>query len=136
MFKLKVITPTSTITNTLVESVSVPTGMGMITVLNHRIPLVSSIEHGELTIRKEGEELTYAVSNGVVNVYPHKDGVSEVVILIEDIEKTEAVDQELKAKALLRARELAEEKAETFSFGGFESRIERELSKVKFSRRK
>ncbi len=136
MFKLKLITPTSVIRDSLVDNVSVPTTAGMITILNKHIPLVSPIKHGALTVRNGEEEHVYAVSSGVVHVEPHKNGVSEVVILLEDVEKVDGKDLELRAEALARARDVAHEKADEMSFGSFESQIERELSKVKFTRRK
>jgi ATP synthase F1 epsilon subunit len=136
MFRLKVITPTSTVSDTMVLNVTVPTTAGVITILNKHIPLVAPIKHGELIIRTDSDEHGYAVSSGVVHIEPHKDGVSEVVILLEDVEKVDGKDMEMRAQALLRARDLAHEKADELSFGTFESQIERELSKVKFTRRK
>ena len=136
MFKLKVITPTAVISDSQCESVTVPTTAGVITVLNHHIPLISPIKHGELVIRKDNEETAYAVSSGVIHIEPHTKGVTQVVILLEDVEKVNGTDVSVRKEALERARDLAHEKLDEFSFGTFESQIERELSKVKFTRRK
>lgn len=135
MLKLKVITPSTVIHDDLVDEVTIPTSMGVITVLNKHIPLIASIKHGALTMRTKESELSYAVSSGVVNVYPHIDEISTVVILLEDVNKLDGEDEEIKERALMRARELAHEKLDEFSFGTFESQIERELSKVKFTKR-
>ncbi|GEM_PF-1954378 len=132
MLKLKVVTPTHILRDELVDNVSVPTTAGMITVLNKHVPIVSTIRHGEMTIRKEGTGVGYAVHSGVVNVRPHKDGLTEVVILLDEVEELDPHDEEVRRKALARAKEVATEKADDVDFGEFESLIERELLKVKF----
>lgn len=136
MLKLKVVTPAQVLLDDTVENVSVPTTTGMITVLNKHIPLVSTIRHGEMTVRKDGAGIDYAVHRGVVNVRPHREGLTEVIILLEDGEVVDKQDNELRTKALARAKELATEKEEAFEFGHFESLIERELAKVTFTRKK
>jgi F-type H+-transporting ATPase subunit epsilon len=136
MLKLKVVTPTDIVLEELVENVSIPTTGGVITVLNRHIPLVSPIKHGEVVIRKEGTERGYVVHSGVVNVRPQENGTTEVVLLIEDAALVEGEDESVRVQALVRARELAHMKEEDVDFGTFESAIERELSQVKFTKRR
>jgi len=82
MLKLKVITPDKVIMDEIVDNVSIPTTTGMITVLDRHIPIVSTIKLGEMTVRKEGDEVSYAVYKGLVNVRHQDKGTTEVVILL------------------------------------------------------
>ena len=138
MLHLKVITPHKILIDDIVENVSLPTTTGMITILNKHIPLVSTIRHGEMTIRKEGTGVGYAVHSGVVNVRPHEDSekeMTEVVVLLKEIEALDSMDSEIRKKALTRAEEAEQEQNDDFDFSTFESLVERELSKVKFRKR-
>ena len=44
MLKLKVVTPDKVVVDEVIDSVSIPTTSGVITVLNKHIPLVSTIK--------------------------------------------------------------------------------------------
>ena len=82
-----------------VDSVSLPTPAGEITVLPHHIPLISIIAAGTVTIRtKEGEQLL-AVSRGVVEV----DGMT-LSVLVDTADRAD----ELEEATILKAKEDAE----------------------------
>lgn len=135
MLKLKVITPDKLVYDETVTSVSVPTTSGMITVLDKHSPIVSTVRSGELTIRKDGSELAYAVFSGLVTVRPHTKGLTEVIVLLEHTERVDELDEQTTSEALSRAKESALEKTNDLDFEHFESLIERELSKVKIARK-
>ena len=131
MLKLKVVTPDKILVDEIVDNVSIPTTTGMVTVLNKHIPLVSTIKAGELTIRKGGAGIGYAVYKGLVNVRLHNKGLTEVVVLLERGESVEDLDHERAEEALKRAKALAEEKEDDVDFGLFESLVEKEMNRVK-----
>jgi F-type H+-transporting ATPase subunit epsilon len=135
MLKLKVITPDKIITDEVVDSVSLPTTSGVITVLNKHIPLVSTIKAGEMIIKKAGSGVGYAVYKGVVNVRPHHKGITEVVVLLERGEMVEELDAERAEEALKRARAMRDEKEDDTDFSLFEGLIEKELNRVKIARK-
>jgi F-type H+-transporting ATPase subunit epsilon len=135
MLKLKVVTPDKVITDEVVDSVTLPTTTGMITVLSKHVPLVSTIKAGEMIIRKGGSGLGYSVYKGLVNVRPHSKGITEVVVLLERGEMIEELDVERAEQALARARAMLEEKEEDVDFSLFEGLIEKELNRVKIAKK-
>lgn len=135
MLKIKVVTPDKVLVDEVIDSVSIPTTSGVITVLNKHVPLVSTIKAGEMTVRKAGSGIGYAVWNGLVNVRPHRKGLTEVVVLLERSEHIEDLDHARAEEALARARAVAEEKDDDVDFGMFEALIEKELNRVKIARK-
>jgi F-type H+-transporting ATPase subunit epsilon len=135
MLKIKVVTPDKVLVDEVIDSVSIPTTSGVITVLNKHVPLVSTIKAGEMTVRKAGSGIGYAVWNGLVNVRPHRKGLTEVVVLLERSEHIEDLDHARAEEALARARAMAEEKDDDVDFGMFEALIEKELNRVKIARK-
>lgn len=133
MLKIKVITPDKVLVDEVIDSVSIPTTSGMITVLSKHIPLVSTIKSGEMIIRKAGTGVGYAVFKGLVNVRPHRKGLTEVVVLIERSEHVEELDHARAQEALARAQALALEKEDDAEFALFEGLIEKELNRVKIA---
>lgn len=135
MLKIKVVTPDKILLDEIIDSVSIPTTSGVITVLNKHVPLVSTIKAGEMIVRKAGAGIGYAVWNGLVNVRPHRKGLTEVVVLLERSEHVDELDHTRAEEALARAKAMAEEKDEDMDFAVFEGLIEKELNRVKVARK-
>jgi F-type H+-transporting ATPase subunit epsilon len=135
MLKLKVVTPDKIIVDEIVDNLSIPTTSGVITVLDKHIPIVSTIKAGEMIVRKGGTGVGYAVYKGLVNVRPHRKGLTEVVVLLERSESVEDLDHKRAEEALARARQLKEEKGDDVDFGLFEGLIEKELNRVKIAKK-
>jgi F-type H+-transporting ATPase subunit epsilon len=135
MLKLKVITPDKIIIDEVVDSVSLPTTSGMITVLSKHVPLVSIIKAGEMTIKKAGSGIGYSVYKGIVNVRPHGKGITEVAVLLERGEMVDELDAERAEEALKRAEAMRDEKVDDEDFGLFEGLVEKELNRVKIAKK-
>jgi F-type H+-transporting ATPase subunit epsilon len=133
MLKLKVVTPDKVIVDEVVDNLSIPTTSGVITVLDKHIPLVSTIKSGEMIVRKAGSGISYAVFKGLVNVRPHRKGLTEVVVLLERGESVEELDHARAEEALARAKAMKTEKADDEDFALFEGMIEKELNRVKIA---
>jgi F-type H+-transporting ATPase subunit epsilon len=135
MLKLKVITPDKIITDEVVDSVTLPTTSGMITVLNKHAALVSTIKSGEMVVKKGGKGVGYSVYKGLVNVRPNIKGITEVVVLLESGEMIDELDHARAEEALKRAIALKEENFENAEFSMFEGHIERELNRVRVAKK-
>ena len=135
MLKLKVITPDKIIADEVVDSITIPTTSGVITVLNKHIALVSTIKSGEMTVKKSGMGIGYAVYKGLVNVRPHFKGITEVVVLLERGEMVEDLDHDRAEEALKRAEALRDEKDDNADFSFFEGMVEKELNRVKIAKK-
>jgi F-type H+-transporting ATPase subunit epsilon len=60
------------------ESVTVPGAAGVMTVLSHHMPLITTLAAGEILVRsKDGNEETFPITSGFVEV-----GKTETTILI------------------------------------------------------
>jgi F-type H+-transporting ATPase subunit epsilon len=135
MLKIKVVTPDKVLVDEIVDSISLPTTSGVITVLSKHVPLVSIIKAGEMIVKKAGTGISYAVWNGLVNVRPHRKGLTEVVVLLERSEHVDELDHSRAEEALARAKAMAEEKDDDMDFSLFEGLIEKELNRVKVARK-
>jgi F-type H+-transporting ATPase subunit epsilon len=133
MLKLRVVTPDKVVVGEIVDNVSIPTTTGVITVLEKHIPIVSTIKSGEMIVRKGKTGLGYAVYKGLVNVRPHRKGLTEVVVLLERGESVEDLDHARAEEALARAKALKEEKVDDEDFSLFEGLVEKELNRVKIA---
>ena len=78
-FLLKIVSQEKELLSIEVESVSLPTTEGEITVLYKHIPLFSQLKTGELIYRIGEEEKSVVVSNGFVNISP----MSEVTVMTD-----------------------------------------------------
>lgn len=135
MLTLKIITPEKLVVDEIVDSISIPTVSGVITVLDKHIPIVSVIKAGEMVVRKAGAGIGYVVYKGLVNVRPHRKGLTEVVVLLERTEKVDELDHKRAEEALLRAQALRLEKNDDIDFVATEALIEKELNRVKIARK-
>lgn len=135
MLKLKVITPDKVITDEVVDSISLPTTSGMITVLDKHVALVSTIKAGEMVIKKGGKGVGYSVYKGLVNVRPSFKGITEVVVLLESGEMIDELDHTRAEEALKRAIAFKEENLENTEVSLFESHIEKELNRVRIAKK-
>ncbi|MFA4818537.1 MAG: ATP synthase F1 subunit epsilon [Patescibacteria group bacterium] len=115
-----------------VESVTLPTQMGEITVLAEHIPLVANLVPGEIKVVVGGADVTMAVSGGFINVQPGK-----VVVLADTAEHAEEINIERAEQARERAGELMRQQrtAETTDYTALAARLEKELARVKVARK-
>ncbi|MEK9131104.1 MAG: ATP synthase F1 subunit epsilon [Patescibacteria group bacterium] len=97
--KLKIVTPERVVYEAIVDSVTLPTGAGEITVLKDHIPLVATLQAGEIRTKVGSKEHLLAVSTGFVEVRPG----NEVVLLADTAELADELD----IKKIEEARELA-----------------------------
>lgn len=131
---IELITPERNVLSETADSVTIPTRMGEITVLPHHIPLVTILEPGELTVRKDGTESYLAVSGGYLEVLPG----SVMRILADTAERAEELDVAKIEEARERARRIMQEKIHTddVAYAAAAAALERELARLKVARRR
>ncbi len=117
---------------TEVDSVSLPTPLGEITVLPHHIPLVSNLSAGELRYKKGGHADFFAVSGGFVEI--KKSG--EIVVLADTAEFGHEIDENRAEEARARARELMKRSYhDETSHAAAAAIIEKNLARVRVARK-
>lgn len=112
-------------------SVTIPSGMGEITVLKNHIPLLSTVEPGTVIIRTTEQELLFAVSRGVVQVGP-----TNVRILSDIADRAESLEEKAIELAKKRAEELRNARRnDAEGFVEATATLERELARLASVRR-
>ncbi len=129
----EIVTPERTILKDKVESITIPTQKGQITVLSGHIPLIAILAPGEIIVKNEGKDKVYmAVSGGFVEVL-----VNKVVILADTAERAEEIDESRAQEAKERAEKLKEEKrGDAREFAALSAKIEKEMARLKVARRR
>ncbi len=129
----KIVTPDGVIYEDAVDSVSLPTLNGEITVLPHHIPLISVIKIGEIRIVKDSNEFGIAVSSGVLEVQES----NELIVIADTAERAEHIDIERAEAARKRAEELM--KQEVFEddrqFAMMQAQMEKEMARIRVGKK-
>ena len=105
-FPFIIVTPHGVTYQDTVESVSIPTVEGEITVLDGHATLITVVKPGELKVGKQDYSVLVAVSGGVAEVRH----TGEVYVLADTAERAEHIDVERAEAGRLRAIEMLEEK--------------------------
>lgn len=141
MMSFELTTPERVAAKVQAVSVSLPTAMGEITVLENHIPLLTVLAPGVVTLKKaDGSEEYFAVGGGFVQVQPHVSGAqgTHVVVLADSADRSE----ELSVEAVEAARERAEQalheirQTDEATYALAAASLERELARLKVARKK
>ena len=126
--QLKIITPERVVLDEAVDSVSLPTTEGEITILPDHIALISTLASGDIVARVNGEDVPMAVSGGFIEV-----SNDQVKILADFAEHVSDLSDDTVAKARARAEELKlmKDEASVVDFEHYETELERSLTRVK-----
>lgn len=137
--KLKIVTPEKLILEELVDSVTVPTEGGEITILPDHIPLISSIKSGDIVATVNDEQIPIAVVGGFIETKKidseKGDILTEVTILADFAEHVSMISDSEIEKAKARAEELKRQalNKEIVDFEHFETELERSLNRIKIA---
>jgi F-type H+-transporting ATPase subunit epsilon len=107
--RLEIVTGERVVYDDEVDTVVAPGVEGELGILPRHAALMTTLQPGELRVRKEGQEVLMAVSGGFMEVLPYK-----VTILADTAERAEEID-EARANA---ARKRAEDSLAEAAKGG------------------
>lgn len=128
---LRVITPVEIVFEGDVDSVTLPTADGEITVLPHHVPVITTITPGPMIVRRGNDEQVFAISRGVIEV-----NQMSVQVLSDIADRAEGLEEATAEKARQEAEELMKGKREdAVSFAEATAIFERELARLKTVRR-
>ena len=131
---IKIVTPERIVFEDSVDSVSVMTENGEITVLPDHLPLVSLLRAGEMRLKDSNTETLLAVSTGLIEVRPG----NTVIILADTAERSE----ELELEKIEEARKLAEKHLEEtrdqdeVAYADAAAHLEREIARYRVASKK
>jgi F-type H+-transporting ATPase subunit epsilon len=101
--QLEIVTPERLAYSDAVDAVVLPGSEGELGVLPHHAPLVSTLGVGELRIRKGGQEESFAIVGGFLQVRPDK-----VVVMAETADMASEIDLEKAQEARREAEKVIE----------------------------
>ena len=135
LLKLKIVTPEKLILEEEVESVTIPTKEGEITVLPDHVPLIAPLASGDIVAFVNDEYIPMAIVGGFLEVKNGDSGITEVAILADFAEHIGDITEEAIEKAKAKSEELRKLalNKEVVDFEHFESELERSLNRVKIA---
>jgi len=110
-----------------VDMVIAPGVEGQLGILPHHAPLMTTLQAGELRVKKGGEEVSLVISGGFLEVRPDK-----VVVLADAAERVEEIDVARAEEAKRRAQErLVEKRAPGIDGAQAEAALLRSLARLR-----
>ena len=132
MIDFKITTPEKIFLEEKVDSLSLPTQMGEITVLPDHIPMVANLTHGEIKYSRQGQEYFFAVSGGFIDIQPG----NKVVVLADTAEFGHEIDLDRAEKAREAALRLMQEsRTDQKTFADAAAVLEKNLARIKVARK-
>ncbi|MBI4975252.1 ATP synthase F1 subunit epsilon [Candidatus Peregrinibacteria bacterium] len=130
--ELKIVTPEKVLYQGLVDSVSLPTMEGEITILPDHIPIISAIKAGELKMKIDGKYQYFSITRGVAEV----DGKT-ITLLTDAAESVHEIDEKRAQEAKERAQAIMSEKRhDEESYADAVVQMERALSRIKIAKKR
>lgn len=129
--QLVITTPERIVYQDQVDSVTLPTIEGEVTILPNHVPVVSVIKAGELVIRKGSDARPYAIGGGFIEI----DG-KKLTVLADTAEHLEEIDEQKAEEAKARAEQLKLEKHEDAEeYARIAGKLERDLNRLRIVRK-
>jgi F-type H+-transporting ATPase subunit epsilon len=123
---LEIITPEKIIYKDSVDSVTVPGTKGMFQVLKDHAPLMSTIEIGVITLKKDDENNYLTTAGGTIEVLNNN-----VLILADSVEVIEDIDVDRAERAKIRAEaNLKRKKEEEIDYVRAELALKRAINRI------
>ena len=123
---LEIITPEKIIYKDSVDSITVPGTKGMFQVLKDHAPLMSTIEIGVITFKKNDENKYLTTAGGTIEVLNNN-----VLILADSVEVIEDIDIDRAERAKTRAEEnIKMKKEEDIDFVRAELALKRAINRI------
>src|SRR4029077_20693094 len=129
--KLEIVTPEEKIYSEDVDMVTLPGAEGEFGVFPKHVPLLTALKPGELLVRKNGHETSFAVGEGFIEV--KADGVSVLTDMALDADKIDTAAAEAaveRAKAAMKEDHTAEEVA------AIQGSLQKALAQLRVKRRR
>jgi F-type H+-transporting ATPase subunit epsilon len=110
-----------------VNMIVAPGTEGQLGILPRHAPLLTALTYGELRVKREGQEESFAISGGFMEVQPDR-----VTVLADTAERAEEIDLERAEAARRRAEERLRDRAQDHvDFVRAEAALRRSLTRIK-----
>ncbi|HJM36360.1 MAG: F0F1 ATP synthase subunit epsilon [Dehalococcoidales bacterium] len=129
--RLEIVTAQREVFSEEVDTVVVPGIEGTLGILPHHAPLMTSLETGELSVRKGSEEFSVVISGGFLEVRPDR-----VIVLADVAERAEEIDLARAEEAKLRAHEELVNRSPRGDLAQADAALRRALVRLKVGERR
>ena len=129
--KVDVVTAEKVVFSDEVDIVVAPGVLGELGVLPHHTPLMTTLEPGELRLRKGGEEFSLAISGGFLEVRPDR-----IIILADAAERAEEIDIARAEAAKARAQHRLTHPAPEVDMARAEAALSRSLARIRVAEKR
>lgn len=129
---IKIVTPDKTVFDGEVESITLPTKDGQITILPHHMSYITVVAPGEVIVRHNGKETMMSISGGFIEF-----NKNQLVVLADTAERAADIDLARAEEARKRAEELKKESVlmDEAEYARVVSAVEKELARVRVAKK-
>ena len=124
--RLDIVTAERVVYSEDVDIVTAPGIEGEMGILPHHAPLMTTLQPGELRVRKGGEESYMAISGGFLEVRPDR-----IIVLADAAERAEEIDLARAEEAKRRAQEKLGRRTPEVDMAQAEAALHRSLARLK-----
>jgi F-type H+-transporting ATPase subunit epsilon len=111
-FKLEIVTAEGPAYSEDVEMVTLPGVTGQFGVYPQHVPLMTQMEPGEITVRRDGRDTFFATGAGLIEVTPARVSVlTDLAVQADKIDEAKVEEARQRAEARLKEKLSAEEVA-------------------------
>ena len=128
---LEIITAERQVYSGEVDMVIAPGVDGQLGILPKHAPLMTMLKPGELTIRKDGEDIYVAVSGGFMEVLGNR-----VSVLADACERSDEIDEERAQQAMQRAQERLADRGSQMELEQAMASVQRAQTRLNLVRRR
>ena len=129
--KFEIVTAERVVYSDEVDVVIAPGIEGQLAILPNHAPLLTMLQPGDLTVRKEGEEQYIFVSGGFLEVMQNR-----VTVLADTAERAEEIDISLAEEARRRAEESLKLRTAQVDLAAAEAALKRAMMRIKVAERR
>jgi len=129
--KFEIVTAERVVYSDDVDIVVAPGIQGQMGILPSHAPLLTTLQPGELVVRKDGEETAIFVSGGFLEIMQDR-----VTVLADTAERAEEIDIARAEEAKVRAEERVREHVPEMDLARAEAALRRSLMRLKIAERR
>jgi F-type H+-transporting ATPase subunit epsilon len=129
--RLDIVTAERVVYSEEVDIVVAPGVLGQLGILPHHAPLMTTLEPGELKVRKGGEEYSLVISGGFLEVRPDR-----IIVLADAAERAEEIDIARAEAAKQRAQQRLTHPTPEVDLAQAEAALRRSLARLKVAEKR
>jgi F-type H+-transporting ATPase subunit epsilon len=132
IIKFKIVTPERTVFEDVISQATLPTTDGEITILPNHRSYISSLNPGELMVKKDNEEILISISGGFIEFHGN-----ELIVLADTAERAEEIDLKRAEEARKKAEELKDQaiSMDEEEYARVAAAIQKESARIKVARK-